>query len=89
MVSWDFFISSQVQLGKESRQQFISTCVFSGGRTIVVTGTGFDLIQNAAMKVLPLADELLPNITPEMTSRTAVSAGCLAACRDNSNRAKK
>lgn len=46
---------------------------FSGGRRIVVTGNGFDLIQKATMKVLPLTDEFSPNITPETTSGTPVS----------------
>uniref|UniRef100_A0A3P8UYJ5 Plexin b2a, tandem duplicate 1 n=1 Tax=Cynoglossus semilaevis TaxID=244447 RepID=A0A3P8UYJ5_CYNSE len=31
--------------------------VFSGGRTIMVQGSGFDLIQRASIKVLPLSDE--------------------------------
>lgn len=31
--------------------------LFSGGRRIVVTGSGFDLIQRATLKVLPTADD--------------------------------
>lgn len=32
-------------------------CVFSGGRKIVVTGSGFDQVQRATMRVLPSSDE--------------------------------
>ncbi len=32
-------------------------CVFSGGRKIVVMGTGFDQVQHATMRVLPSSDE--------------------------------
>ncbi|XP_074553968.1 plexin-B2-like [Halichoeres trimaculatus] len=35
-----------------------------GGRRIVVTGNGFDLIQNATMKVLPSTDEFSQNAPP-------------------------
>ncbi|CAG5926826.1 unnamed protein product [Menidia menidia] len=35
-----------------------------GGRRIEVTGTGFDLIQSAVMKVLPSADDFSQNTTP-------------------------
>ncbi|CAJ1054611.1 plexin-B2a [Xyrichtys novacula] len=35
-----------------------------GGRRIVVTGTGFDLIQRATMKVLPSTDEFSQNTSP-------------------------
>ncbi|KAM7378479.1 hypothetical protein PAMA_013403 [Pampus argenteus] len=35
-----------------------------GGRKIVVTGIGFDLIQRATMKVLPSTDEFSQNTTP-------------------------
>ncbi|KAM7367318.1 hypothetical protein PAMP_015229 [Pampus punctatissimus] len=35
-----------------------------GGRKIVVTGSGFDLIQRATMKVLPSTDEFSQNTTP-------------------------
>ena len=30
---------------------YVSVCVFSGGRNIVVTGSGFDLVQTAVLKV--------------------------------------
>lgn len=42
----------------------IIVCVdFSGGRKIIVEGTGFLLVQKAVVKVLPSADEfnLLPS----------------------------
>lgn len=32
-------------------------CVFSGGRKIVVMGSGFDQVQDATMRVLPSSDE--------------------------------
>lgn len=35
----------------KTNAQYVCFCVFSGGRNIVVTGSGFDLIQNAIMKV--------------------------------------
>ncbi len=35
----------------------VYVCVFSGGRTIVVMGSGFDQVQRATMRVLPSSDE--------------------------------
>uniref|UniRef100_A0A8C4ELU8 Plexin b2a, tandem duplicate 1 n=1 Tax=Dicentrarchus labrax TaxID=13489 RepID=A0A8C4ELU8_DICLA len=42
----------------------VCVCVCSGGRRIVVVGSGFDLIQRATMKVLPFPDEFSQNTTP-------------------------
>lgn len=39
-------------------------CVNSGGRTIVVMGSGFDLIQKATMKV-NTSDEFIQDIEPK------------------------
>ncbi len=36
---------------------WVCLCVFSGGRKIVVMGTGFDQVQRATMRVLPSSDE--------------------------------
>lgn len=33
------------------------SCVFSGGRKILVIGSGFDQVQRATMRVLPSSDE--------------------------------
>lgn len=35
----------------------VCLCVFSGGRKIVVMGSGFDQVQSATMRVLPSSDE--------------------------------
>jgi len=37
---------------------FLCVCVFSGGRKILVMGSGFDQVQRATMRVLPSSDEL-------------------------------
>lgn len=36
----------------------IFVCFFSGGRKILVTGSGFDQVQKARMVVLPSGDEI-------------------------------
>lgn len=40
---------------------YVCLCVFSGGRKILVMGSGFDQVQRATMRVLPSSDELNPN----------------------------
>ncbi|XP_068565555.1 plexin-B2-like [Cebidichthys violaceus] len=44
-----------------------------GGRRIVVVGSGFDLIQRASIKVLPLPDEFSQNTTPVEFVQEALS----------------
>lgn len=41
--------------------QHVCLCVFSGGRKIIVTGSGFDQVQRATMRVLPSSDEFSLN----------------------------
>lgn len=36
---------------------YVCLCVFSGGRKILVMGSGFDQVQRATMRVLPSSDE--------------------------------
>uniref|UniRef100_A0A672KCQ7 Plexin B2 n=1 Tax=Sinocyclocheilus grahami TaxID=75366 RepID=A0A672KCQ7_SINGR len=41
----------------------VCLCVFSGGRKIIVMGSGFDQVQRATMRVLPSSDEFSHNET--------------------------
>uniref|UniRef100_A0A8C6UB37 Plexin b2a n=1 Tax=Neogobius melanostomus TaxID=47308 RepID=A0A8C6UB37_9GOBI len=56
-------VSSYIFLMKNKNElKFI--CLCSGGRSIVVVGNGFDLIQRATMKVLPSMDEFPQGTAP-------------------------